>query len=87
MAQYRPVNSATQARGMVIEQNHPLLGKIKLPNLSFRLSDCDTTPRGPAPLLGQHNHEVASELGFSTTDIDAMVRDGVLYAEAGLKDL
>ena len=77
----------TLARGMVIEQDHPVLGKIKLPNLPFRFSDCDTTPRGPAPLLGQHNREVAAELGFSKTDIDDMVRDGVLYAEAGVKDL
>ena len=47
------------ARGMVVEQDHPLLGKIKLPNLPFRFSDCDTTPRSPAPLLGQHNREIA----------------------------
>jgi crotonobetainyl-CoA:carnitine CoA-transferase CaiB-like acyl-CoA transferase len=71
----------TLARGMVIEQDHPLLGKIKLPNLPFRFSDCDTSPRGPAPLLGQHNREIAAELGFSAGDIDAMARDGVLYSE------
>jgi crotonobetainyl-CoA:carnitine CoA-transferase CaiB-like acyl-CoA transferase len=77
----------TLARGMVIEQEHPLLGKIKLPNLPFRFSDCDASPRGPAPLLGQHNREVAAELGFSGADIDAMVRDGVLYAESAVASL
>jgi crotonobetainyl-CoA:carnitine CoA-transferase CaiB-like acyl-CoA transferase len=71
----------TLARGMVIEQDHPLLGKIKLPNLPFRFSDCDTSPRGPAPLLGQHNRDIAAELGFSTAEIEAMSRDGVLYSE------
>jgi crotonobetainyl-CoA:carnitine CoA-transferase CaiB-like acyl-CoA transferase len=71
----------TLARGMVIEQDHPLLGKIKLPNLPFRFSDCDTSPRGPAPLLGQHNREIAAELGFSASDIETMARDGVLYSE------
>jgi crotonobetainyl-CoA:carnitine CoA-transferase CaiB-like acyl-CoA transferase len=70
----------TAARGMVVEQDHPTLGKIKLPNLPFRFSDCDTAPRGPAPLLGQHNREIAAELGFSANDIDAMQRDGVLYS-------
>ena len=74
-------DAQTLARGMVIEQEHPLLGKIKLPNLPFRFSDCDTSPRGPAPLLGQHNREIAADLGFAAQDIDAMVRDGVLYAE------
>jgi crotonobetainyl-CoA:carnitine CoA-transferase CaiB-like acyl-CoA transferase len=71
----------TLARGMVIEQDHPLLGKIKLPNLPLRFSDCDTSPRSLAPLLGQHNRDIAAELGFSASDIDAMTRDGVLYSE------
>jgi crotonobetainyl-CoA:carnitine CoA-transferase CaiB-like acyl-CoA transferase len=72
----------TIARGMVVEQNHPLLGKIKLPNLPFRMSDCDTSPSGPAPLLGQHNRQIAAELGYGAAQIDALAKDGVLYAEA-----
>lgn len=71
----------TLARGMVVEQDHPVLGKIKLPNLPFRFSDCDTSPSGPAPLLGQHNREIAASVGFSPVEIDAMERDGVLYSE------
>jgi crotonobetainyl-CoA:carnitine CoA-transferase CaiB-like acyl-CoA transferase len=71
----------TLARGMVVEQHHPLLGKIKLPNLPFRFSECDTSPRGPAPLLGQHNREIAAELGFSADEINSMTRDGVLCSE------
>ena len=70
-----------QARNMIIEQEHPVLGKVKLPNLPFRFSDCDTTPKMPAPLLGQHNRIIAESLGYSETDIAAMTRDGVLYAE------
>jgi crotonobetainyl-CoA:carnitine CoA-transferase CaiB-like acyl-CoA transferase len=77
----------TLARGMVVEQDHPLLGKIKLPNLPFRFSDCDTSPRGPAPLLGQHNREVAASLGYSAAQIDALANDGVLYAEADVARL
>lgn len=71
----------TLARGMVVEQDHPVLGKIRLPNLPFRFSDCDTSPSGPAPLLGQHNREIAASVGFSPVEIDAMERDGVLYSE------
>jgi crotonobetainyl-CoA:carnitine CoA-transferase CaiB-like acyl-CoA transferase len=69
------------ARNMMIEQEHPVLGKVKLPNLPFRFSDCDTTPKMPAPLLGQHNRSIAASLGYSETDIVAMTRDGVLYSE------
>ena len=70
-----------RARDMIIEQEHPVLGKVTLPNLPFRFSDCDTTPKMPAPLLGQHNRAIAASLGYSEADIDAMTRDGVLYSE------
>jgi crotonobetainyl-CoA:carnitine CoA-transferase CaiB-like acyl-CoA transferase len=70
-----------QARGMIVEQNHPVLGRIKLPNLPFRFSDCDTSPRGVAPSIGQHNREIARGLGYAPEEIEALVRDGVLYAE------
>jgi crotonobetainyl-CoA:carnitine CoA-transferase CaiB-like acyl-CoA transferase len=70
-----------KARGMVIEQDHPALGKIKLANLPFHFSGCDTTVTQVAPDLGQHNAEIARGLGFSETDIQAMQKDGVLYSE------
>jgi crotonobetainyl-CoA:carnitine CoA-transferase CaiB-like acyl-CoA transferase len=67
------------ARGMVVEQDHPVLGKIRLPNLPFRFSGCDTSPTCVAPDMGQDNREIAQSLGMSADEIDAMVRDGVLY--------
>jgi len=69
------------ARGMIVEQEHPVLGKVRLANIPFKFSDCDVTPRTVAPLLGQHNRETAAALGFTQAEIDAMVADGVLYAE------
>jgi len=76
-----------QARGMIVEQDHPVLGRIRMPNLPFKFSDCDTSPRSVAPLLGQHNRAIAGELGYSAAAIDAMVRDGVLYAEEAVARL
>jgi formyl-CoA transferase len=70
-----------KARGMVVEQQHPRLGRLRLPNLPFRLSDCDTTIREVAPDLGEHNAQVARSLGFSAAEIDAMQTDGVLFAK------
>jgi crotonobetainyl-CoA:carnitine CoA-transferase CaiB-like acyl-CoA transferase len=69
------------ARGMVVEQDHPVLGKIRMPNLPFRFSGCDTSPQSVAPGMGQHNREIAENVGFSAAEIDAMERDGVLFAE------
>jgi len=76
-----------QARGMIVEQDHPVLGRVKLANVPFKFSDCDATPRTAAPLLGQHNREIATELGYSAKDVDAMVTDGVLYAEKAVAQL
>ena len=75
------------ARGMMVEQDHPVLGKIQLPNLPFRFSDCDTSPRSVAPLMGQHNREIATDLGYSSADIDRMIGDGVLYHEEAVSTL
>jgi crotonobetainyl-CoA:carnitine CoA-transferase CaiB-like acyl-CoA transferase len=82
-----PSELINQRGEVVLEQQHPLLGKIKLPNLPFRFSDCDTSPRGPAPLLGQHNRDIAASVGYTAAQIDTMVREGVLYAEASVSRL
>ena len=72
-----------QARGMVLEQEHPRFGTLRLPNLPFRFSDCDTTIRRLAPDLGQHNAEVAAALGFGPEEIEAMQAEGVLFSPEG----
>jgi crotonobetainyl-CoA:carnitine CoA-transferase CaiB-like acyl-CoA transferase len=77
----------TIARGMVVEQDHPVAGQVKLPNLPFRFSESDTSPRSPAPLMGQHNREVAASLGYAPAEVEALVRDGVLYAEPAVAKL
>lgn len=70
------------ARGMIVEVEHPTAGKVRLPNLPFRFSKADVSPRRPAPLLGQHNHEVLrEELGYSEEQVAGLERVGVLYAE------
>jgi crotonobetainyl-CoA:carnitine CoA-transferase CaiB-like acyl-CoA transferase len=63
-------------RGMFVEQEHPRLGKLRLPNLPFRFSDLDLGRPSLAPELGQHNAEIATELGFSETEIADMEADG-----------
>lgn len=72
-----------QARGMLLEQQHPRFGTLKLPNLPFRFSDCDATVpmKQVAPDIGQHNAQIARTLGYSEADIQAMQADGVLFSK------
>ncbi|NIF75389.1 CoA transferase, partial [Burkholderia sp. Ap-962] len=70
------------ARGMLIEQEHPVLGTIRLPNVPFRFSGFEPPAMRVAPMLGQHNREIAAELGYAAQEIDRMEGDGVLFAPA-----
>ena len=72
----------------MIEQDHPVLGRIRMPNLPFRFSDCDCdTQTRSAVCWGQHNREIAVELGVSSTEIAAMIRDGVLHQEDAVVEI
>ncbi len=65
---------------MIVEQQHPRLGTLRLPNLPFRFSDCDTDIAAVAPDLRQHNAEIAAELGLDAAEIESLQADGVLWS-------
>jgi len=59
-----------EARGFIVEVDHPVAGKLKLPSLPYQFS---RTPWGvgqPASLLGQHNEDVlCRRLGYTRQDL------------------
>jgi crotonobetainyl-CoA:carnitine CoA-transferase CaiB-like acyl-CoA transferase len=73
--------SQVHARNMLLEQQHPKLGKITMPILPFHFSGCTMHTATVAPRVGQHNRSIATELGFSLDEINTMVNDGVLYSD------
>lgn len=77
-----------RARGMLFEQEHPVLGRVRLPNVPFTFSDTDATPRTPAPLLGEHNREILQGLlGYAGAEVNRLEQDGVLHAEEAVRRL
>jgi len=69
------------ARGFFEEVSHSVNVPAHFSTLPFRMS------RGPqrlhvqpAPLLGQHNHEVLAQLGLSDAEIEALEAEGVIGA-------
>jgi formyl-CoA transferase len=65
-------------RGMIVEIEHPMRGKLPMPANPVRLS-ASPTEVTRAPLLGEHNREVlATLLGYTAADVDALKRDGVV---------
>ena len=81
-----PVNSPSdfmkdphiQARGFFANVNHPVLGTFAQPGSPFMVDGQRGTP-SPAPLLGQHNHEVlCGELGLSAGDVAVLAAEKVI---------
>lgn len=81
-----PVNSPSdfmkdphiRARGFFGAVRHAVLGSFEQPRSPFMVDGHRSEPL-PAPLLGQHNHEVyCGELGFEDTELAAMAAEGVI---------
>jgi crotonobetainyl-CoA:carnitine CoA-transferase CaiB-like acyl-CoA transferase len=60
------------------EAEHPAGGIFKLIPPPARFSATPPSVRRPAPLPGQHTHEVLAEAGFSEEEIRAMSASGVI---------
>ena len=59
-----------KARGMLVEVNHPVAGKISQIGSPLKFSDVELDPnRIPAPRLGEHTAEIMEELGFENEEI------------------
>ena len=65
------------ARDMIVEVEHPVRGRYITVGNPIKLSASPTTI-GPAPLLGQHRHEVLNELGYGDAEIKALAEDGAI---------
>jgi len=82
-----PINSVdmvmedeqVKAREMIVEVEHPVAGKLKMPGVPVKLSDTPGGVRTPAPLLGQHSREILKEvLNKNDTEIDKLIEDKVI---------
>ncbi|WP_030326481.1 CaiB/BaiF CoA-transferase family protein [Streptomyces sp. NRRL B-3229] len=66
-------------RGFFEELEHPVGGRARYSTLPVRLSrGPDRRHTRPAPLLGEHNHELLAELGLTEREIAALEADGVI---------
>ena len=82
-----PVNSVVEAlsdphvvhRGLVVEVDHPKLGKVKLLKSPFRFSDTPVEPRARPPLYGEHTREIIAGLtGAGEADLEGLREEGVI---------
>jgi len=68
-----------RARGFFETVPHPVGGTARYSTTPFRFSDQNwQAHREPAPLLGEHNEDVLSQLGLSPDEIASLRADGVI---------
>lgn len=65
------------ARRSIVEVEHPRAGMLRMTGIPIRLSETPGEIRTAAPLLGEHNREVLSELlGMAQAEYDDLRRAG-----------
>lgn len=67
------------AREMVVEVDHPAIGRMKTLGVPVKLSETPGAVLRAAPTLGQHNDEILVELGYSESEIVSLHDAGVVY--------
>ncbi len=72
-------NEHSQARKMVVEIDHPKIGRMKTLGNPVKSSTELARSRAPAPWLGQHSGEVLKALGYGDEEISAYFGEGVIF--------
>ncbi len=67
-----------RARELVVETDHPTLGRIPTLGTPIKLSETPLAPGRPAPRLGEHTDEILGDAGFGADEIAALRRAGAV---------
>jgi formyl-CoA transferase len=82
-----PVNNLDRAfaeppvaeREMIVEYDHPDVGKVRMPGNPIKMSGMEGTISNPAPRLGEHTDSVLGKLlGLSADQIAALRVQGAV---------
>jgi len=66
------------AREMVVETEHPTLGRLKTLGSPIKMSATPPVVSRRAPMLGEHTDEVLAEAGFGSGEIAAFRQSGAV---------
>ena len=69
-----------KAVGLFQEVDHPTEGKIRQARPPARFSASPASVHRPAPVLGEHTHEVLREAGYTPAEIDSLIENKAVGA-------
>jgi crotonobetainyl-CoA:carnitine CoA-transferase CaiB-like acyl-CoA transferase len=67
-----------QAIGLLVDDVHPVAGRIRQPRHPILFEATPAELGGPAPIIGQHTDSVLGELGLAEADITALRESGAI---------
>lgn len=71
-------NPQVISREMIVDIEHPMSGKLKVPGMPIKLSNTPSQIRMTSPLLGEHTDEILKELlGYDEQKIDELKKYNV----------
>jgi len=71
------IDPQIECNNMIVSMEDPEVGELKLLGNPLRLKGTPSQLKNFPPKLGQHNREVALEIGYTTEEIDQMSERGV----------
>jgi crotonobetainyl-CoA:carnitine CoA-transferase CaiB-like acyl-CoA transferase len=69
------------AHGLVVEQQHPKVGRFRHFGATITFSDTPQHIQGPPPVCGQHTRVILREHGYEDTEIDKLVEARAIFEE------
>ena len=71
-------DAQVRAREMVVEVEHPRLGRVRSLGSPIKMSATPADPTRRAPLLGEHTNEILTEMGMSEEEIARLRASGAI---------
>jgi crotonobetainyl-CoA:carnitine CoA-transferase CaiB-like acyl-CoA transferase len=71
-------NEQVVARELIIELDHPDIGRVRQPVPAARFERTPARIQGPAPRIGEHSAAILSELGLEAAEIERLATEKIL---------
>jgi len=76
-----PNDPQIEAMGALWSYEHPIAGEVRTPRPSAQFRETPSNIHAHTPLLGEHNGEILTSLGFDLSAVMELAEQGVIYAD------
>ena len=73
-----PSDPQVKAREMIVDMDHPSMGKVQQVGVPFKYAGDSLAPRSFSPMHGQHTLEVLADLGYTGEEIESLKESGAV---------